>query len=347
MDVQGVSLGSVDSRRSGKHSIKRQRTESESVIANARRAASEDESESDPTTLNASKVKKARAEAAQTARQAEVREKEKEREKARTEAAGRRQERAGRRRAEDELADETPRPNSARTSPPPSSQPASPPHAAPEKISHKRGAGKKVKKLGNNQYTKLREQGLLPSSPHGKKRQLAKDAHGTISSGDEQVPNGETHTSNSTSKNSPDHPNGKVVGKFGKGKKNNLNGVNGANHKAGWENGERTFTSMSRSIEAMSRSIAAAQLEMAGSWTPPASQKGGAVQAPTSEPIGTLDGTADAGGGKGAGGANGVVGGTITLGEDGKAPEGISAMEMADWVSRGINEWQSRFGHLV
>lgn len=219
-------------------------------------------------------------------------------------------------------------------------------------MSHKKGAGKKVKKLGNNQYTKLREQGIAPSSPHSKKRQLARDTHGTLSSGDEQPPptNGETHTSNSTSKNSPDHPNGgangKAVGggggKFAKGRKNGVHGPHGAHgshHRAGAgaENGgERTLVGMSRSIEAMARSIAAAQLEMAGSWTPSAAgpgQRGGAVR-PTSEPVG----------GFGLDGAGERVKG---LGEDGKVPEGLSAMEMADLVSRGIHEWQRRFAHLV
>ena len=334
----------TDGLRSNKHSIKRQRTGSESGTASARKALSEDESESEHLPANASKSKKARAEAAQSARQAEVREKEKEREKARTEAAGRRQERAGRRRADDDPADETPKPTSTRPSPPASSQPASPPaQAAPEKVSHKKGAGKKVKKLGNNQYTKLREQGITPSSPHSKKRQLAKDA--TVSSGDEQhAGNGETHTSNSTSKNSPDHVpptngvNGHAGGKkFGKGKKGGVNGgPNGASHKAGagalWglENGERTLASMSRGIEAMARSVAAAQVEMAGSWTPNGQHgngngKGGPVQAPTSEPMG-------AGGG---------------LSGDSKVPDDLSAMEMADLVSREIHEWQTRFGHLV
>ena len=337
--------------RSNKHGIKRQRTGSESVPTNGRKASSEEESEGEPATLNASKSKRAKAEAAQTARQAEVREKEKEREKARTEAAGRRQERAGRRRADDDPADETPKPSTTRVSPPPSSQPASPPaHAAPEKVSHKKGAGKRVKKLGNNQYTKLREQGIPPSSPHSKKRALAKDAHGTLSSGDEQqLPNGETHTSNSTSKNSPDQPNGKGIAKFGKGgKKNGINGShhNGVGHHkgagvSGMENGERTLASMNRSIEAMARSIASAQLEMAGSWTPPSGgQRGGAVQPPqllppTSEPV-------VYGHGPGA-----DVEKLMQTGADGKVPEGVSAMEMADLVSRGIHEWQRRFGHLA
>lgn len=66
-----------------------------------RAAAIEDESEED--TPSGSRAKKAKADATQTARQAEVREKEKEREKQRAEAAGRRQERAGRRRGDGEL----------------------------------------------------------------------------------------------------------------------------------------------------------------------------------------------------------------------------------------------------
>lgn len=275
-----------------------------------RNGSSDEESEGEHN----GRSKKARAEAVQTQRQAEVREKEKERDRARADAAGRRQERAGRRRVEDELVEDTPRATtSAKTSAPPSSQPASPPvHLVPEKLSHKKGAGKKTKKLGNNQYTKLREQGGVPSSPHSKKRQLA--SHGTVSSGDEQLPNGETNTSNSTNKNSPDHTSGGPVskgpGRFGKNKKNGLNG-NGAKGANGDGNGgERTMASMNRTLEAMSRSIAAAQLELAGSGV------GGAVREP------------------GGGGGD-------------RPFEELSAMEMADVVSRGIYEWQTRWAHMV
>ena len=217
---------------------------------------------------------------------------------------------------EDELED-TPRATaSAKTSPPPSSQPASPPaHIAPDKTSHKKGAGKKTKKLGNNQYTKLREAGIVPSSPHSKKRQLA--TQGTVSSGDEQAGHGETretNTSNSTNKNSPDHTNGGPVtkgpGRFGKGKKNAMNG-NGL--KNGDMNGERSIAMMNRNLEAMARNIAAAQLEMAGSGL------GGAMRE--------------------AMGSGGGVGDTPF--------EEMGAMEMADVVSRSINDWQRRWKHLA
>ena len=119
-------------------------------------------------------------------------------------------------------ADTTPRPNtSAQDSPPASSQPGSPNAlSAPEKISHKKGAGKKTKKLENNQYTKARD--LLstqqtaptpvPQSGGGKKRAAATAAQkdGTASSADEtSLANGadshQTNTSNSTTKNSPGH----------------------------------------------------------------------------------------------------------------------------------------------
>ena len=83
---------------SNKPDIKRQRTVSESITSISRTATVEDES--DEETATASRIKKARADAAQTARQAELREKEKERERARADAAGRRQERAGRRRVD-------------------------------------------------------------------------------------------------------------------------------------------------------------------------------------------------------------------------------------------------------
>lgn len=339
--------GYVLTARSNNRSIKRQRTGSESGPMSTRQPPSDDESESENLLTSTGKSKKQRAEAVQTARQAELREKEKERERARNEAAGRRQERAGRRRIDDsELADETPKSNN---SPPPSSQPASPQHqsAQPEKVSHKKGAGKKVKKLGNNQYTKLREQGLMPSSPHSKKRQLAtKDSHGAASSGDEQVgaaaTNGrETHTSNSTSKNSPDHPNGNGAegkvkggpGKFGKGKKGAVNGVSGLRN-GDVVNGERTLASMGRSMEAMARSVTAAQVEMAGAWTP---QRGGPVQ-PPGEPDGGLEKGREANGG-----TRKLSEGMPLL----EVPKGSTAMEMADVVSRNIIEWQRRFGHLV
>jgi hypothetical protein len=307
-----------------KQEAKRQRTASESITSMSRTATVEDESDEDTTTL--SRAKKLRAEAAQTARQAELREKEKERELARAEAAGRRQERAGRRRGDErDPADETPKPeNSAKTSPPPSSQPPSPPStAAPEKAPPKRGPGKKTKKLGNNQYTKMREASNQPatSSPHMKKRQLN---NGAASSGDEQLPNGgdssNPTTSNGTNKNSPGQENGptKGPGKFGKGKKL-LNG-----HKQQPDEPmEMSLPNMKRVMDGMAVFMQRAQVEMAGDRTPPGGEVAVSVQSTEST----------------------VVGGVGDITE--KPFAEMSSMEMAVVLERHIEVWNRRFAHLV
>lgn len=304
---------------------------SETAALNARKGSVDDESDDEPASTNISKSKKARADAVQSVREAELREKEKERERARNEAAGRRQERAGRRRVDDESLEETPKPStSAKTSPPPSSQPTSPPaDAGPEKVSHKKGAGKKTKKLGNNQYTKVRgaESNGTPSSPHGKKRQLANSG----SSGDEQqMANGDTtnHSShNNTSKSSPDHI-APIKGKFGKGKNK---GINGNSSKAPEEPAEITLPKMKRWMEAMAADIARAQVEMAGDRTP--SSTGG-----SRDPVGNRNFTSMAGGAVQAPGTSAPSNGRPYEGQD------LSAMEMADDVSRRIAHWSSLFG---
>ena len=287
----------------------------------------------------AGRAKKAKADAAQSARQVDAREKEQERVKARVEAAGRREQRAGRRRAEDDLAEDTPKPStSTKTSPPPSSQPTSPPpHSGTEKISHKKGAGKKVKKLGNNQYTNKNKDAAnqgAASSPHGKRRGIGNNQAG--SSGDEQLANGDSHHSNSanaTNKNSPDHGIG-PKGKFGKGKNKAVNG-NGGKHE---EPAELTLLAMKRRMEAMTNFITRAQLEIAGDRTPSGSDVpkvaadnaslagmvGGAVQPPNIETLESLAGLGD-----------------------GKTFEDMSAMEMADVVSRSITNWHTQFAHLA
>ena len=205
-----------------------------------------------------------------------------------------------------------------------------------------------MKKLGNNQYTnKNREtpnQGAT-SSPHGKKRSVGNNQAG--SSGDEQLVNGDSHHSNSanaTNKNSPDHTVG-VKGKLGKGKSKAMNG-NGAKHD---EPAELTLPNMKRRMEAMAAFIARAQMEIAGGDRTPsngngngaplkvggedgslAGMAGGAVQAPNSSMAAEgLDGSAKGGG------------------MDGRKFEDMSAMEMADVVSRGITSWHSQFNHLA
>ena len=233
---------------------------------------------------------------------------------------------------DEEAVEGTPKPSvSARTSPPPSSQPGSPSaDAVPGKVSHKKGAGKKVKKLGNNQYTNKNRD--LPNatsapSPHGRKKNLANN-HGT-SSGDEQLANGDSHAgngSNRAGKSSPDHTVG-VKGKFGKGKNKAVNG-NGTKHD---EPAELTIPNMKRRMEAMTAFIARAQLELAGDRTPSGTNGpavsvehavlvGGAVQSPRA----------------------------LSKGPAGdKMFEELSAMEMADEVSRSITNWHKKFDQLV
>jgi hypothetical protein len=302
---------------SNKQAIKRQRTASESIPSNTRKPSIDDKSDDEPSSTL--RIKKAKAEAGQSSRQADSREKENEREKIRAEAAGRRQERAGRRRADDEPAEETPKPStSAKTSPPPSSQPGSPPETNGTERTAPKKPGPKKKKLGNNQYTNKPNEA---SSPHGKKRNLA----GT-SSGEENLANGDSHQDSATAtrKNSPDHiTSGK--GKFGRGKGKGVNG-NGAKHE---DPADLTLATMKRRMEAMSAFIARAQLELSGEKTPsrdfgsasPAGI-GGAVQPLT-------------------------VRSTPGPTSSGKAMEEMDALEMAEVVSKSIAGWHQQFDHLV
>ncbi|KAI7525261.1 hypothetical protein KC331_g17641 [Hortaea werneckii] len=324
--------GSGNGRRNGKrardesedikHDSKRQRILAESLAALSRNATIEDDSEEE--TPSGSRGKKARADAQQTARQAELREKEKEREKQRAEAAGRRQERAGRRRGDGtqdnkatqyaELTEsteadpeETPKLSaSAKTSPPPSSLPPSPPpQTTVERAPPKRGPGKKTKKLGNNQYTKARERDLAAqaaaSSPHHRKRALNNNGG---SSEDEQLPNGDG--------NEPQTGKGK-----GKGKNKAANG-----HASAQEPKELTVQEMERVIDRMSLYMQQKQIEMAGDRTPPAADAGvpgipgGAVQPPTS----------------------------VAAGDDERPFDELNSMEQADHIQRSIMKWKALFG---
>lgn len=264
-----------------------------------------------------------------TARQYEQREKDIERERARIEAANRRQARAGRRRQDgkspEEIRvisrrhtnrviegepDDTPKVNStSQASPPPSSQPESPPPPAQEKLSHKKGAGRKVKRLGNNQYTKHRGEaptsaGNGISSPHSKKR--ANNSH--TSSGDEHPLANGNADSNTTS--TPDLPppaaatsngngTGKGGGRWGKGKKNAL--LNG--HAKPTEPAERTIPNMARNLEAMLNFIQRSQAEVATDRA-----RLGSERSPASLAEGELE-----------------------------------AMDLAENLTKGIREWQGRF----
>ncbi|KAK4561264.1 Histone deacetylase complex subunit [Recurvomyces mirabilis] len=353
-------VGDGTGRRNGKRGreagddtkmdIKRQRTTSQSTKLMSRNNTVEDDDSDDDNTAT-SRQKKVRADAVQSAKKAELQDKEVGRERARAEAAGRRQERAGRRRVDEGDEDETPRPDtSARTSPPPSSQPPSPPaHPASDKIPQKRFPGKKVKKLGNNQYTKARELSgqINASSPHSKKRNLAP---GHASSGDEQAGNGDSHptnTSNSTNKNSPggaQEPTARIpIGKPGKGKHKLLNGLAQSKHQqllqqqqqpVGFE--EMSIGEMQQLAARMREHVRQGMAELAGDRARAGLQVEGG---------GAAAGDGDVGGAvlapsiTSAPGAGGVGVGAIT--------EGLGAVEMGGQLLLGLEEWERMHGVVV
>ena len=316
--------------------MKRARRVSESGLSLlSRNATIEDESDDDGEEGSFSgRSKKAKADAAMTARQYEQREKDIERERARAEAAGRRQARAGRRRQDGEFSfaqlktsrttltasttegemDDVPKLGGSNSvaSPPPSSQPESPPPATQEKVSNKKIAGRKVKRLGNNQYTKHRGEaptsaGNGISSPHSKKR--ANNSH--TSSGDEHALTNGNAESNSTS--TPDLPlpsvtsngngttngNGKGGGRWGKGKKNAL--LNGAAKTT--EPAELTIPGMAKNLDFMIMFIHRARSEVAADRA-----RLGSERSPGSRAEGELE-----------------------------------AMELAEQLTVSIREWQGRF----
>ncbi|PNS18071.1 hypothetical protein CAC42_4030 [Sphaceloma murrayae] len=167
-----------------KPDIKRQRTGSESIDAGSTLRTGSLDAESDddvPTTKSA--LKRARAAAAETQRQREMKDREKAREQAREEAAGRRQARAGRRRADEPDSDELPKPPSGKPSPT-TSRPASPPEieVTLPSSSHKK-SHKKAKRLGRNQYTRDRPSPPAVKVPSGSS---APSGHGSSSSGEEK-----------------------------------------------------------------------------------------------------------------------------------------------------------------
>ncbi|SMR50313.1 unnamed protein product [Zymoseptoria tritici ST99CH_3D1] len=331
-----------DDSSEDKHESKRQRTASMSVPSVTRTADFEDDTdgEGNPTT---SKIKKAKAEAAQSARQVKQAEQEKERERARAEAANRRLDRArSRRNDEAELDDDGAEvaPSHHDSPPPPSSQPPSPP-APVEKVSHKKGPGKKPgKKLGNNQYTK-RNLEQAASSPFGRKRGLQTQA--TTGSGDEGQDSANADTNgNGTSKTSPSaaengNTNGNGTGrKFGRPKKNVVNGNgNGRTTINAGEEVEKTFTNMSLALNNMSAYIAKQQGELGlpavasgvspGSGGEESLSAGGAVQPP-------------GGGGDGEG---------VHKVEVESKFEELSSAEMAVKLQENIARWQAEYGHLV
>lgn len=305
-----------ESSEDTKQEVKRARRVSESGPSLSRNLAIEDESDEDGEDGSfAGRSKKAKADAAMTARQFEQREKDNERERARAEAAGRRQARAGRRRQDDDM-DDVPKlgGSNSNPSPPPSSQPESPPPTTQEKVSNKKVAGRKVKRLGNNQYTKHRGEaptsaGNGTSSPHNKKR--GNNSH--TSSGDEHALANGNGESNSTS--TPDLPlpsvtsngntngNGKGGGRWGKGKKNAL--LNGAAKTT--EPAELTIPGMAKNLDFMIMFIHRARSEVAADRARLGSER-----------------------------------------SSGSRAEGeLEAMEMAEQLTVGIREWQGRFSETA
>lgn len=281
--------------------------------------------------------------------------KERSKERSRAEAAGRRLERARSRRNDGSLLkhgnctselmyttdaelgeDGSPDPPSNRASPPPaSSQPPSPPPA--EKVSHKKGMGKKhIKKLGNNQYTK-RNLEMAASSPFGRKRHLQTQV--TTGSGDEasEPINKEV---NGNSKASPGvidngHTNGTAKPKFGR-KKNHLVNGTGVNKTVSDEI-PRTFGNMSLALTNMNAFVLRQQAELAPFSISEATS-------PPDDNLSTVDGH----------GAAVSTSGDMNTEQAVEAIEvppaeefsKLSAAEMAALLTKNIAKWQKMYGPL-
>lgn len=268
--LQGSAI--VDDTSSTKQDSKRQRTSSDSIETfSAQRTGSVDlESDGDASgsKSTASSLKKQKSAAAETQRQRDLREKEKIRESQRAEAAGRRKERAGRRRVDGETchlrsrvllelicaeseAVETPKLEPKETPVPASSQPPSPPavELPPPSSSHKRGGNRKPKRLGRNQYTKDRD---LPIKGVESPRLPRSNTGNNASSGEEpNATNGSSHTSNP--KNSPSSA--QETATTGKGRGNRWKGKHSkasANDSEGTkEKGDLTIKDMDKGTQFM------------------------------------------------------------------------------------------------
>lgn len=270
---------------------------------------------------------------------------EQEKERTRSEAAGRRQERARSRRGGDgelefgasthltdadrlsdpEQAEETnpePTPNAKASPPPPSSQPPSPPAA--EKTTYRKGPGKKpAKKLGNNQYTKAKLE-QAAASPHGRKKTLNQPP-GSGDETTENLPNGDNNGSKQ-SPGAPEVPTGTGKGKFGRGKKT----ANGNGVKADNEPVERTFTNMQAALVSMS-----AYVERHKADTEHLQSASGEGSPQGTEISGLM-----------LGGAVQPLGSDATPSSD-RSGEGQSAFEMGLSLQKNIEVWQRQWGHLA
>ncbi|KAG9944176.1 hypothetical protein KCU85_g8145, partial [Aureobasidium melanogenum] len=265
-------LTSLDSSR---HEIKRQRTGSESPNPPSTLNTGSLDADSDDDGIHPKSNKKARSAAAEVLRQREARERERMRDEKRKEAAGRRSERAGRRRAdESDPLDETPKPIGTPNLP--ASQPPSPPGSAPPMApgsSHKRGTAKKQKRLGRNQYTAAK----ATSHPA---EAAAVNPNG--SSGDDPTTNSTSDSKNSPSSNNETPavatsapPPTKTKGKWGGGRAKNPRQAAiqqeaeiAATKDTRDTKSQMTITDMKKRTGMMMDYIAKAQVDMAGDRTP-------------------------------------------------------------------------------
>ncbi|THV77215.1 hypothetical protein D6D19_01616 [Aureobasidium pullulans] len=262
-----------DDSEDSKHEIKRQRTGSESPNPPSTLNTGSLDADSDDDGTHPKSNKKARSAAAELIRQREARERERTRDEKRKEAAGRRSERAGRRRAdESDPLDDTPRPMGTpvlSTSQPPS-PPASATPLAPES-SHKKGTGKKQKRLGRNQYSAAK-------APANTSDANAASTNPNGSSGDDPTTNSTTDSKNSPSSNNetpavtlapPAKP---KPGKWGGRAKNPRQAAIQESEIVMKDNRENksqmTITDMKKRTGMMMDYIAKAQVDMAGDRTP-------------------------------------------------------------------------------
>ncbi|CAD0010846.1 unnamed protein product [Aureobasidium pullulans] len=229
----------------GESTPARQRTGSESPNPPSTLNTGSLDADSDDDGTHPKSNKKARSAAAELIRQREARERERTRDEKRKEAAGRRSERAGRRRA-----DATP--------------------LAPES-SHKKGTGKKQKRLGRNQYSAAK-------APANTSDANAASTNPNGSSGDDPTTNSTTDSKNSPSSNNetpavtlapPAKP---KPGKWGGRAKNPRQAAIQESEIVMKDNRENksqmTITDMKKRTGMMMDYIAKAQVDMAGDRTP-------------------------------------------------------------------------------
>ncbi|KAG9892336.1 hypothetical protein KCU98_g10310, partial [Aureobasidium melanogenum] len=260
-----------DDSEDSRHEIKRQRTGSESPNPPSTLNTGSLDADSDDDGTHPKSNKKARSAAAEVLRQREARERERMRDEKRKEAAGRRSERAGRRRAdESDPLDDTPKPMGTPNLP--ASQPPSPPGSAPPMVpgsTHKKGTAKKQKRLGRNQYTAAKATShpaeAAPTNANG-------------SSGDDPTNNSTSDSKNSPSSNNEapavatSAPPPKTKGKWGGRAKNPrqaaIQEAEIATKDTRDTKSQMTITDMKKRTGMMMDYIAKAQVDMAGDRTP-------------------------------------------------------------------------------